>query len=306
MFDFEQWALKPEDLEEEQTHYLIQDFLVEQSITMLYGKEKQGKSWLSYGLTKTLCGSERIKKVYYVDQDNPKRQLKKRNIDILMKAFRDKLKYFARGNTPLEGLDLVDSFAQPALMGAFVGCVFIFDSTRDFVQNTDSDTQAKRFMDSMKRLRDAGATIILIHHATKSGKVIDGSAEFTKSADNVYEVIQRGKEDSLIQFDLGIYRDRDPIKNMLLSVDTTTLSLMFDDDFFSGLTKDEELFVSSILTALNRNPAGLNKSGVLGACGYRRDDKSAGALLEKMVGRFWDMEIHRNRKIFKAPTKDAK
>jgi len=304
-FDFEAWALKSEDLQEEKTHFFIKGFLVEQAITMFYGKEKQGKSWLLYAITKLLCEHDGVKKVFYVDQDNPKRQLKERKIDELIDAYSDKLKYMARGSTPYQGLELVEKLTEPATMNAYEGCIFIYDSTRDFVSNTDSDIQAKRFMENMKKIREAGGTVLLIHHATKSGKVIDGSAEFTKSADNVFETIQRGKEDDLIQFDLPVYRDRDAIKDMLLSVNTKTLDLVIDDDYYAGLKKEDEAFVMQVCDLLARSPAGQNKSGVLTECGYRRDDKTKGKLLEAYVDRFWVLETIRNKKIFKLITKEG-
>ena len=304
-FDFEAWALKSEDLQEEETHFLIKGFLVEQAITMFYGKEKQGKSWLLYAITKVLCENDRVKKVFYVDQDNPKRQLKERKIDELIDAFPHKLKYMARGSTPYQGLELVAKLSTPAVMDDYRGMVFIYDSTRDFVSNTDSDIQAKQFMEHIKKMREAGATVLLIHHATKSGKFIDGSAEFTKSLDNAYEVIQRGKDEESIQFDLPVYRDRDNIKEMMLSVNTKTLVLSVDDDYYVGLKKEDEAFVMQVCELLGKSPAGLNKSAVLTGCGHRRDDKTRGKLLEDYVDRFWVLETVRNKKIFKLMTREG-
>lgn len=305
MFEFEKWALTSDDLQEEQTHFFIDEFLVEQAITMFYGKEKQGKSWLLYGLTKLLCNHDRVKKVFYVDQDNPKRQLKERNIDALIDRYSPKLKYMAKGSTPMQGMELIEKMAEPAVMSVYEGCVFIFDSTRDFVNNTDSDIQAKKFMESMKSIREAGGTVLLIHHATKSGKTIDGSAEFTKSADNVFEVVQRAKEENLIQYEVPVYRDRDAIKDMLLSVDTTTLEIIIDDDVYAGVKKEDEEFVRQVCELLASSPAGLNKSSVLTGVGYRRDDKTRGKLLEEYVGRFWIVEKERNTKIFKLKSKEG-
>jgi len=303
--EFEQWALAQNDLEEEATHFLIRAFLVEQAITMFYGREKQGKSWLMYGVTRLLCEHERIKKVFYVDQDNPKRQLKERRIDVLIGQYPDKLRYLARGSTPLQGVELVDALVKPAVMDAYAGYVFIFDSTRDFVDRTDSDVQAKRFMENMKLLRDAGATVLLIHHATKSGRTIDGSAEFTKSADNVYEVVQRGKDGDSIQFEVPVYRDRDAIKDMLISVDTTRLQLLVEDDTYLGVKKEDEDFVLQVCTVLARNVQGLTQTALLEACGYRRDDKTKRKLLQEYIGRFWAGEKIRGQKIFTLLNKEG-
>jgi hypothetical protein len=300
-FDFEAWAISSDELRNEQTVFLINHFLVEQAITMFFGQEKQGKSWLLYALTKYLCAHDRIEKVFYVDQDNPKRQLKERKIDLLIDAYGDKLKYMARGTTPLAGLPLVEALAAPAVGSVYKGMVFIFDSTRDFVTKTDSDIQAKAFMEQMKRMREAGATILLIHHTTKSGKVIDGSAEFTKSADNVYEVVQRAKEQEGILFDLPVYRDRDAIKDRMLSVDTKTLHLQIEDESFSGIPKENEQFIQKVVELLSMHSEGLNQTALLEGCGKRRDDKTHIRLLGEYTSRFWEVEMVRRTKIYHLP-----
>ncbi len=40
---------------------------------------------------------------------------------------------------------------------------------QDFV-DTDSKSQSEDFMKIVMRMRDAGATVIIMHHATKTGK----------------------------------------------------------------------------------------------------------------------------------------
>lgn len=52
----------------------------------------------------------------------------------------------------------------------------------------------------MKNIRDAGGTPILISHATKNGKVIDGS-RVCKSADNVCEFRQKARIGNEIQWE---------------------------------------------------------------------------------------------------------
>jgi len=297
-FEFEKWALGVHDLHEEETHFFIENFLVETAITMFYGKEKQGKSWLMYAITRMLCESDRIKKVFYIDQDNPKRQLKERGIDALIATHKEKLKYMAKGSTPVQGIELAEALAKPARMDAYKGCVFIYDSTRDFVRNTDSDIQSKQFMDTVKEIREAGGTVILVHHATKSGKVIDGSSEFTKSADNVYEVVQRGKDGEWIQYTLPVYRDRDAIKDMTVSVNTITLELRIDGEQFQGIKKDDEPFIKDVVALLAKNPSGTNQSAILTTLGYRRDDKTRNKILSEYTDRFWRVEMVRKSKIF--------
>lgn len=298
MFEFKKYALKSEDLDEAKTHYLFPAFLVEQSITMFYGPPKQGKTWLLYGITRHLCELDEVKEIYYVDFDNPKRQLKERNVGKLFDEYPDKLFYFSKGSTPLRGMELIENTSSKAVGDNLKGYVFIYDSTRDFVDATSSSIQAKRFMEHMKILRDAGATVLLIHHTTKNAKAIDGSAEFTKAVDNLYEVKQDSKDETYIQYILNAELDRDPIKDQTLKVDTTTLKLSCVDGETAGIGHDDEEMVNKAMVALKSAKEGLNKTALLQRCGYRRDDKYARAVLDRYMGRFWEVREVRNQKIF--------
>ncbi len=298
MFEFEKYAINSNDLLESHTHWLYPDFLVQQAITMFYGPPKQGKTWLLYGLTRHLCELEEVKKVYYVDYDNPKRQLKERKVDTLLDEYPDKLRYFSKGSTPLRGMALIEDISSHAVGDNMRGFIFIFDSTRDFVDDTGSSIQAKRFMENMKILREAGATVLLIHHTTKNAKAIDGSAEFTKAVDNLYGVKQDGKTDNSIRYQLSAELDRDPIKDMLLSVETDILVIRREADEYVGVDSDVEELVSLAIKALKSASDGLNKTQLLAACGRRRDDKGARAVLDKFIGRFWDVRQVRNKQIF--------
>ncbi|MDD5359863.1 MAG: AAA family ATPase [Sulfurovaceae bacterium] len=304
MFEFEKYALKSEDLNQAQTHFLFPDFLVEQAITMFYGPPKQGKTWLLYGITRHLCEHERVKKVFYVDYDNPKRQLKERNVNDLLDEYPDKLRYFSKGSTPYRGMELIEQMSLSAVGDSLKGYVFVYDSTRDFVDDTNSPIQTKRFMEYMKLLREAGATVLLIHHTTKSGKVIDGSAEFTKAVDNLYEVKQDGKEQGFIRYLLKAELDRDPIKDMSLLIETSSLRLSTNSEEYIGVTRDDEEFCARVQKELKSSADGLNKSQLLAKCGYRRDDKTARAILDKYIDRFWEVKQVRNKQIFYLKTEE--
>lgn len=304
MFEFFKYAITSEDLEESHTHWLYPDFLVEQAITMFYGPPKQGKTWLLYGLTRYLCELEEVKYIIYIDYDNPKRQIKERKVGKLLDQYKTKLKYFSKGSTPLRGMELIDSISDEVVGDNMKGCIFIWDSTRDFVDNTSSTGQAKRFMEYMKNFREAGATVLLIHHTTKNAKAIDGSAEFTKAIDNLYAVKQDGKDDSSIRYQLSAELDRDPIKDMSLLIETNSLRLSTNSEEYIGVTRDDEEFCARVQKELKSSADGLNKSQLLASCGYRRDDKTARAILDKYVDRFWEVRQVRNKQIFYLKTEE--
>jgi len=153
-------------------------------------------------------------------------------------------------------------------------------------------------MQKMKNIRDAGGTVLLIHHASKSGRVIDGSGEFAKSADNVYEFRQKTRIDNVLHFALKVENDRDAILDCGFSVDTKTLSLDIMDETIAMMSEYEEEFVRKAREALKNNSKGLSKTDILEATGHKKSDNSVRDTLNKFTDRFWKCEKIKNRFIY--------
>jgi len=292
MFSFENMALKAEELNFEKTLFLIEGFLVSEAITMVYGPPSQGKTWFMLALSAKLAPV--MKRVFYIDFDNPKRQLKERGVDRIIESYTN-VKYFSKGGLKVNQSEFLSEIDKNAYGENYKGCLFFVDSTRDFVDNIHNDTQAKVFMQKMKNIRDAGGTVVLIHHASKSGRVIDGSGEFAKSADNVYELRQKARIDSVLQFVLKVENDRDAIKDCGFSVDTKALELDVMDETIAKMSSYEEEFVSKAVEVLRKNPDGLNKSKLLESLGYERTDPTARNTLDKFVDKFWKSTKTKNQ-----------
>ena len=294
MFEWERGtALTQQDFDIEHKKMYLTEFLYEGSITLFFSKAKQGKTWLAYGLANFLGYRVDVKKVYYVDGDNPIAVLKDRKIDELL-MFHEKLDYISRGSMRATPMDLVKDMQKEAKRGAYDKCVFIFDTTKDFI-DTDSSSQAREFMRAMIDIRDAGATVIILHHATKSGSTISGDKEFTTSPDVVYELKQKAKTDNTIHFTLGVVNDRYVVKDCGFSLDTTTLMLTELDSVFASMSEYDEKFVNKGIEALKKNPDGLNKSSLLAAIGYKKDDKTAQDTLTRYADIFWEVDKQNTR-----------
>ena len=296
-FGWEEAAIRPEDLALGRTEYLMPDFLVAEAITMVYGAASQGKTWFMYALTKHLATLEAVEKIVYIDLDNPVRQLVDRGVDRLLLPC-PKISYLVKSRLRLAPAELLAQMDQTAYGRNYEGTVLVFDSTRDFVPDTKNDAQAKRFMERMKRLREAGATVLLIHHATKSGRVIDGSVEFVRSADNVYELKQKLRSGTKLHYALKVENDRDPIKDKAFCVDTETFNLAEERDTFVSIDAMDEAFIKAALEALGSDV--LNQSDWLRKMGKSRDDKTARKLIERYRGRFWDYRIDGRKKLYYA------
>ncbi|MCG3698859.1 helicase RepA family protein [Aliarcobacter butzleri] len=293
MFSFEEMALTVNDLDNQKTIYYIDNFLVSEAITMIYGAPSQGKTWFMLAVSKFLA--KRVKKIYYIDFDNPKRQLKERGVDWLISNYSN-IKYFSKGGLNVTADGFLCEIKKNAFGQNYKDCIFIIDSTRDFVDNIHNDTQAKAFMQNMKDIRDSGGTVLLIHHATKNGKVIDGSSEFAKSADNVYEFKQKARIGNELQWSLRVENDRDAISDCGFAVDTTTLDLKDIDPVFSNMSEYEESFVNKAIEVLKKNPDGLNKKELLETLGFEKDDKTANDTINKFNAKFWECKQEKKGK----------
>jgi len=294
MFSLDELAVSADELDSGKTEYLIDDFLVKEAITMIYGAASQGKTWFVYAITKFLTQNEMTKKIYYIDMDNPKRQLVSRGVDSKLLIY-EKVKYITKSSLKMSVDEFLSALKKKSYGRVFEDVVFIFDSTRDFV-DVKVDRAAKEFMETMKALREAGATILLIHHATKNGRNIEGSAEFVRAADNVYELRQKLKKASNLHYSLTVENDRDPIKDKSFIVDTKSFTLSEGEDSFASLSREDEEFIKKVLKAIESGYKSQTK--ILEFMGKKRDDKAARKKLDRYIGEFWVTKTEGRKKIF--------
>ena len=286
-FDFlRDVVLTPEDFDFQDQKIFIPDFLYSSTITVIYSPPKQGKTWLGYGLATTVAKDELIKEVVYLDMDNSLNTLKDRAVNEILLPH-PKIKYVSGSKlrcSPMEHLRLISKEAVP---GNFEGVVFFLETTKDYV-DTDSKSQSEEFMKIVMKMRDAGATIIIMHHATKTGKTISGVQVFINSPDNVYELIQKARDDNNLHFMLNVTHARNLAKDTGLTVNTKTLSLRKLDDIYATMSEYEENFVRNAKVALEKSTNGLGQTELLKSVGHDKTDKTARDTLEKFVGKLWN------------------
>lgn len=278
-------TLERKDFELDEKKAYIENFLYSNSVNLIYSPPKQGKTWLGYGITTTLTRRDDVKGVFYIDMDNGLSSLKERAIDNEF-IVHPKVEYVSRAKiecTPMEYLRMID---QEATAGNYKGYTFIFETTKDFV-DTDSKSQSVEFMKIMMNIRDAGGTVIIMHHATKAGRTISGVQVFINSPDNVYEMIQKAREDNKLHFMLNVTHARTLVKDVGLTVNTKTLQLTMIDEIYATMSEYEEEFVRKGKEALKKNPNGLGQTELLKNIGYEKTDKTARDILEKFNDKFW-------------------
>lgn len=286
-------TLDEKDFILDKQHAYIDDFLYSNSVSLIYSPPKQGKTWLGYGITTTLVKRDDVRGVIYVDMDNGLSSLKERGIDTKF-INHPKIEYVSRAKIDCSPIEYLRRIAAEATIGNYKGYTFVLETTKDFV-DTDSKSQSVEFMQLVMKMRDAGATIIIMHHATKAGRTISGVQVFINSPDNVYEMTQKAREEDKLHFMLNVTHARTLVKDIGVTVNTQSLELTKLDEVYSTMSEYEEEFVRKGKEALKKNPDGLNKSQLLEAIGYKRDDKVAQNTLDKFEDKFFKFTKVKNR-----------
>ena len=263
----------------------IKDFLYSNNVLVIYSPPKQGKTWLGYGITTTLAKRDDVRAIIYVDMDNSLSSLNERSIDNKLINI-PKVRYVSRAKIDCSPFDYLKKIDSEAKRNNYKDIVFVLETTKDFV-DTDSKSQSEEFMQIVMRMRDAGATVIIMHHATKAGRTISGVQVFINSPDNVYEMTQKAKENDKLHFMLTVTHSRTLVKNIGLTVSTKTLELEKLDEVYATMSEYEESFVRAAKDVLEKNPTGLGQTELLNSIGYEKTDKTARDVLDKFADKFW-------------------
>lgn len=297
MLNFEKKAqpLSADDFNFNAINFYIDKFIASGAITMIYSPANHGKTWLHYAIVKKIV-QDKSKEVYYFDRDNGLRTLKQRELQRHL-SIHVNWKYYTSSKLNMDTDELLRALDKDTHSMSFKNKVLVFDSTRDFVDDLNNDRQVKHFMEVMKRIRDNGGTILLVHHTTKNGKVFDGSADFEKSADNIFFLTQKSKMDGILQFWLEVKKQRDPTVDLGFSVNTQTLELGEIDPVLASMGEKEEEFVKNAKKAL-KNSKGLIQKELLQACGLESDSKFGKDCLKNYEDKFWKKQKIGNKSLY--------
>jgi len=291
-------ALQPHDLDIQATKYYIGNFISHNSIVMIYSKPKQGKTFLAYGVCKHILESDpNLKTLVYLDLDNGKRTLKERNMDTFLEKF-PKIHYITRSKLlPLTAHDLLKEFQDNAKPHAYDDWVIVMDGASNFVKGDIGGAGVTALMNTLMILREAGATIIIIHHSTKNGKQMEGSGDFYKFMDSIYGLSQIYSDDESMSYHLEAEIGRGLIDDIGFKVNTKTFDLeKLENDLFL-MSEYEREFTTKGKAVLKANPTGVNKAQFLKGIGFERTDVTARDTLEKFIGKFWKSEKVKNQYI---------
>lgn len=281
-----------EDLSVE-VEYLIPNFLVKNSLNLIYAKGGQGKSWLMLAICINLLKENKISSCIYLDMDNSFITLKDRNIDNIVGEYKD-FNYIHRSKFDETPRVILKKLAEHAKSNSseFNNKLFIFDSIRDFTLGRDmtSDKDIIPIMSELKDLREAGATIIFLHHTTKDSAVnlYKGSTAFRDSVDVSYSLSSK-RNQNILNYTLSIDKDRLPVQDCAFELDTQTMKLESENlTLVEVESKTEKIFIKEVVDYLtNLNNTGVKQSELVKDLSYIVADKTARKYLHKYAGEFW-------------------
>jgi hypothetical protein len=282
------------------TEYYIDSFLAKEAITMIFAPPGEGKTYFSMALANHLVDTHKDKVVVYFDMDNPLKTLNDRGIDELVES-KDRFIYQHRSKMKQDPLSMLKKLADDASeIGArcYEKYIFFIDSVRDFVDgDMYNDTKVRKMMGYFKDMRDAGATIILLHHTTKDGRTYQGSQDFKSSLDNSFRLKQVFNNQQQMHFELIIDKERDAVSECAVSVGISDFSFEMIEKSLASLSESEKEFVAFVIKELGSEEK--SQSDLLKAMGRERNDREGLRLLDAFVGQFWLYRMYRNSKLYK-------
>lgn len=283
IFNFlEKSSLKVSDFNKEHK-FLIDGFLPSELITMIYAAGGSGKTFLSYGITKKLC--EIGKKVFYLDFDNPVSVLKERKCDELLISKFKNLNYIQRSSIEISPFELIAELEKSATKNAYEECVFILDSLFNFC-DLFNDNKLLKLFDMLKNLREAGATIIVLHHTNKDGKNFQGNVSIKNAIDCMFKLSSVHISDDEINYSLEVVKERASIVDCGFNLECSTLELKRVDIKLAAMSEYELDFTNRAREIL-KDGKKLTKTEFLNALGFEKDDKTARDCLDKFEGKLW-------------------
>ncbi|KUJ73912.1 hypothetical protein AVO42_00380 [Thiomicrospira sp. XS5] len=288
MFDFLN-PLTPDDFNQ-QTEFLIEGFLPKHLITMIYADGGMGKSWAAMGIAK--FAEQSGMDVLYLDYDNPMSILKERGVENNLIKACPNLRYVHRSKTPMQALEMLTALEEQAIAGRFKNTLIVLDSMRDF-SDVNNDSKAMALGEKLKNLREAGATILALHHSTKNGGNYQGSNNIRNSIDNMYQLTKIDGAEDEIRWILTVKKERAPIVDTALSIKPDTFEILPIDIETARLSPEEKQFIEAVKAILIKSP-GINKKELLEAMDYDKRDKTANNRLDQFEEIYWQSEKIKN------------
>jgi hypothetical protein len=284
--------------------YLVDGILPCRSVTLLYARGGMGKTTLVSQLADALSNGSlfmglktRCTNVFVIDYENPLPVLR----DRCMKAGALDVFFLSSCDNPPK-LDKADWVEYKALIEQVPDCLLIFDTLRSAQSGNENDSQEmERVMGRLRELRDAGATILLLHHTPKSSMMqYKGSSAIFDMADHILALypVRKGTDQEVEQDEDDadrVYRFGTRDKSRYRPF---TMHLAFDREaeLFKAAPDPEaekfEILHQIISRIQDTGNAQAHQSAVVEACKqdgrFPENEKRIRDLLKRGTTRYWD------------------
>ena len=288
---FDEIDLKPEDLENIKTEYIVDGFIVKNDITTLVAPQNAGKSTLAVSIVNHFLTKETSATVYYFDFDNSRETQAERGIGKLKEKFGKNLRYLSEVKaTPQKMKEAMIKLSKSKLDNTLV----VIDNIKNLIiGDRDKNRDVSAAMNKLKRLRANGATIIALHHTNKHGKdgdlIFAGSSAFLEDTANAY-LIKRN--DFKQAFTLEILKNRTGKLEKNIAFKFTNNHQLIKIDYAEASETQEIIEISEeIIDFLEKQAQKPTYSKImqhLQKQGYSRNKSNQAVQAGK--GRYWEEE----------------
>ncbi len=298
---FDKIDLDPTKVEEVTFSYLLDNFIVQNEITMIAARPATGKSLTAFAMANMVLHNKKIDTVYYLDGDNGMTTIKERKIHYVKQKWGKALRYI-QGKSTNEYQRVIKELRNMDLANDLV----VFDSIKNFMFGGDRDKNkdVSKVMEVLKTLRNNGATVIFLHHSNKPQKDIDelmyaGSSAWEEDTSNAY--ILKKNDDKKAFIFIPIKKRAGDLYEQAYSYDSDNHWLHQLDLVFAKQTKEDEDMINETIEYLksSRNkPMWSELWKNLTELGY--DKEKASKVIKNGEGKFWISERgeRNNQKLF--------
>ena len=290
-------SAKPKDIENAETISLIEQYLEYNTLGVVYGESGSGKSLLTLSICIYLLEANVIDRINYYDFDNGIADQKNRGIHLLLEKYGDRFVY-----VNLESLDDAD-ITPPQILDRLSNVgdegkrpydkqFFVFDTLGELMGGSlKNDEVVRPVMDRLKKLRDKGATIQVVHHTTKSKEetTFFGSQYIMIKIDALWLLTSKDtpKADEM-EFALECKKNRSGnLRDTGFTINPVTHSLDTADFTLASMDSKGADFVATVRNVLFKLKDNISQTDLLEKIGKRKDDKKSIELLKRYANEFW-------------------
>lgn len=276
---------------------LIDGFVYERSINLIWAKAGRGKTSFCMALAKSFCdmGLE----VAYIDVDNGVDILQDRGYDKLIDGLPN-LHYINSDyltNPTAEIGGTLEDIEKNATKGAYENCAFFFDSLKFFLNGGQYDqVKINRFLGVCKSIRRAGGMVFVINHSLKNGSDMQGAQTLTDSVDEQWESVGLGVDALKAHYILKPAKKRMNTKEVGFSVCMQSFNMSPLDPVLAQMSEREREFVQSVKDILKKGE--YNQNTLLKELGFEHSDSFGRTTLEKYTDVFWLLKKQGAKKLY--------